>query len=1368
MTFTTNISIKSSTKAYLWLAALLLLSGMLASTAPFVSAQTVIGPEQDCFNALPVVRNIILQQLSYSGAGQNGTDIGMTPNCGTVREVNSVWYRINVGAAGNLAFTITPNNNDDDYNFVAYRAPATTSGFVDCLGIANGVNFAACNFNPGTATGADNALNRSFPGAFTPAISVNVGDIVLLCVSNVGGRSGFRLDFSNSTQGVIPISAQQAPTTTAVTAVQTALVGGGCSAPTVINLTFSQPVLRGSIQPSSFTIQNADGTRNFAVTAAACSSCPSGNTGRQTFSLTITPPITESGVYRIATNNTASAIVARDIFNAPLVVQAQNFIVNVGNIIPTVQVGALPPSNARQEAAFCLGRSITLTAEDGGPGATYQWLSDNGGGVFMPIEEQSRRSIIFTGRYQGETLRGDGGDSVIVFIDEPIPVRVRITDQNGCVRFSTSTNVTARGGRQAAMTLSNGRTYTASQNPRVERICFVDGVTFTAEAGFRSYQWYFNGSPVDTAINRTFFARALGNYTVETTDENGCLNKPAEILLETLSSATPVINGPDVNCPNPATGRITSTVTLTASNDPSYRTIQWLDSLNRPILGASTNTLSVTTGTFSFRAITSEGCAVQVTKTVRPGQNPGGPIRILNSDRTSFICPGTVALLQATTEYFSYRWFFNGSLIPIPGATQRTYTTTIPGSYQVQGVTAEGCTTLLSSPIVVAGSTITTPTIRPGGGILRFCRGSSIDLSVDGGDNFEWFYQAGQGAMREFLPQTRSVNVNRPGIYSVRVTFNDPSLAGCAVTSSATLVVVDNPMPIVINPASDSTFCQGGSLTLNAETGFETYQWFRNGLPIQQGGTMRSFVVTQTGNYSVRVTAAGGCSGTSGERSVREVPTPDIPRIGSNNDFLLCPNSATDIFVSNTQQGITYQWFREGQTTAIGSGPRLTVTQIGSYTVEARGANGCTSRPMSPSVVQTAPVPTPPRIDSALIICPNASRAIDAGPDYTSYQWFRNGDTLRGETSQIYTVRSGGRYTVRVSNNRGCFVTSREILVTQTVVSVTIATLDGGARFRARSTPPPQRFQWLLNGMNILGAIDSVFAPTVPGLYNVRITDINMCVDTGRAVRFEPPVVEEPRVTCATAGAVVPCTPIQVSTMGGTTTTNIVGIGTSNAVAAPGDTIAFRFTLASFGTLEPGARISADLCFNATMLEPLPPLAGGTITNSIRCIPVNFTLPANISDALLNGVFRAALGNDSITAIRLQNVRLQPSQLALRNSTGSFRLTNISYAGGPRLIGPPPRMRLSPTAQNPTSDVASIGYTLENISAANQNAIPILPVNISLSDVYGRVVKVSDVQQLIGSNGEISMDVRDLVPGVYFMTVRTKDAVAVQRIHILR
>ena len=1336
--------------------------GILSLAAPkMLQAQTATGPEQDCFAALTVTRPVIIHQLSYSGAGTNLTDISANIGCISTSELNSVWYRVVAGANGTLAFTITPLNDADDYNFVAFRAQSGTTGFQSCQGTTSSADrIVACNFSPGSGlTGANTTQRMSFPNNFANSISVSANDVILICVSNRTGLSGFTFDFSASSPNVIPTTTSAPAPTLGVKAVQTQMATG-CSSPSQLAVTFSQPVIRGSVQPSSFVIQNADGSRTFTVTAVACTGCPSENTGTPTFTLNISPAITEPGVYRLSTSNTASAVIARDLSGAPVVTSPIQFVVNIGTRIPTLQVDNRTPLSTPQTAGFCLAQSVRLTAEDAGTGGTYQWLREEGG-MLREIAQQTNRTLNIFGRYSGDDT--PSGDSVIVQVGQTTRFVVRITDGNGCQRLSSTADVNVSGGAQATITAGT-EVFPSSRVARDIFACRNLGVTLEAQSGFRSYLWYANGRPVDTARSRFFFVRENGSYTVETVDATGCRNRPATVNLLPFDSPTPTVSGPDVNCPDPTTGRITNRITLTGSTDAAYTSYEWLDSLGRVIsTGTSSNTISVLTGKFTYRVRTANGCVVTVDKTVRAGEFQAAPPIIPNETLGAIpLCPGGSVLLQATKEFVSYIWSRNG--VVIDGATRRTYTATQAGLYTVQGVGADGCITAPSNPPArIEGTNIALPRILPAGGVLQFCKGSSIPLSVDGGDNFEWTYRASAGAPLEFLPTTRQITADKEGIYSVRVTFNSPGLAGCSVSSTATLVAVNNPDPIFENPASDSTFCQGSSLTLRIQQTFDSYQWSRNGTAIP-GATMRTLTVTASGDYTVRVTAFGGCIGTSATRRVTELPTPNVPMISSNNDFLVCPNGSTDIFVSNVQAGVTYQWFREGQAITGATGPRLTVTQRGNYLVEARNPNGCASRPPSPSLVDTTALPTPPILPRTLVICPNASTNADAGAGFSGYQWLKDGVVLMGETSRTYAIRSGGRYSVRVTNTRGCINTSADIVVTQTAVTVTIATIDGGVRFQASSTPAPQRFQWLRNGVNIPGAIESIFAPQLEGSYNVRVTDINGCTDSARSPReFRLPIFRPPVVTCGTvAGVAVPCPTPQDSSRGGG------GINTPNAVAAPGDTIAFRFTLASYGTLSPGARIAGDLCFNATLLEPFPPLGAGTISSGIRCIPVTFTLPANISDSLLSAVFRAALGNDSITAVRLQNVRLLPEGGApLPNSVGSFRLTNISYAGGARLIGPPPTMRLLPTAQNPTSDVAVVGYTLSNVGAADA-ATPVLPVAITMTDVFGRTVKTSDVQYLIGASGELRMNVSDLAPGVYFMVVRSKQAVSVQRIHVVR
>ena len=80
-----------------------------------------------------------------------------------------------------------------------------------------------------------------------------------------------------------------------------------------------------------------------------------------------------------------------------------------------------------------------------------------------------------------------------------------------------------------------------------------------------------------------------------------------------------------------------------------------------------------------------------------------------------------------------------------------------------------------------------------------------------------------------------------------------------------------------ITTQGNSTFCTGGSCTLNANAGNSyTYQWYNNGTLIN-GATAITFTASQAGNYTVKVTdGLTSCFTTSQPQSVIVNPQPNV------------------------------------------------------------------------------------------------------------------------------------------------------------------------------------------------------------------------------------------------------------------------------------------------------------------------------------------------------------------------------------------------------------------------------------------------------------------------------------------------------------
>src|SRR5690606_35643542 len=99
-----------------------------------------------------------------------------------------------------------------------------------------------------------------------------------------------------------------------------------------------------------------------------------------------------------------------------------------------------------------------------------------------------------------------------------------------------------------------------------------------------------------------------------------------------------------------------------------------------------------------------------------------------------------------------------------------------------------------------------------------------------------------------------------------------------------------------ITPAGLTTFCSGGSVLLNANTGTgHTYQWKRDGTDIN-AATSASYTATQSGSYTVVVTASSQ-SATSTAVLVTANASPGEPTVTSPVSY--CQN-ATAIALTAT------------------------------------------------------------------------------------------------------------------------------------------------------------------------------------------------------------------------------------------------------------------------------------------------------------------------------------------------------------------------------------------------------------------------------------------------------------------------------------
>lgn len=234
--------------------------------------------------------------------------------------------------------------------------------------------------------------------------------------------------------------------------------------------------------------------------------------------------------------------------------------------------------------------------------------------------------------------------------------------------------------------------------------------------------------------------------------------------------------------------------------------------------------------------------------------------------------------------------------------------------------TASGCESSSRTAVTLSITTVAQATTSSSG-VTTFCQGGSVTLTASSGTSYSW----SNGAT------TPSIVVNTTGNYSVTVTN-----AGCTSTAPAVNVVV-NPLPTAaISASGPLSFCQGNNVTLSATAGAASYSW-------NNGASTQSIVTGNSGNYSVTVTTAAGCSSTSAATTVNVSPNP-VVGLSAAPYTRLFPGLITTLSANvNPAGSYNYTWYRDnvlipGATTASLTG--IDPNKLGSYTVTVTNSSG--------------------------------------------------------------------------------------------------------------------------------------------------------------------------------------------------------------------------------------------------------------------------------------------------------------------------------------------------------------------------------------------------------------------------------------------
>jgi hypothetical protein len=375
------------------------------------------------------------------------------------------------------------------------------------------------------------------------------------------------------------------------------------------------------------------------------------------------------------------------------------------------------------------------------------------------------------------------------------------------------------------------------------------------------------------------------------------------------------------------------------------------------------------------------------------------------------------------------------------------------------------------------------PTVTAGATPSNVCSGSPVQLSATvTGSNLTYSWVS--------IPAGFTSTLQNPVAYpTVNTTYTVTVNAGGCTASSSVPVTVSPGPAASITAAGNTVFCDGGSVTLNANTGTGlTYQWLNNGSNITNA-TLSSYTATESGSYQVVVSNGTTCSATSNAIVVTEVAFP-LATITPSGPTTFCQGNSV-LLNASSGSNYTYQWQNNGVNIGGSTSSTFIATSSGNYSVII--LNNATCADTSDAVIVTVnPLPTALITANGPTTFCNGNKvtlSASAGTGYT-WQWLLNGSPVNGAVNQSYDTYTAGTYTCNITNSYSCTDVSNAIpVIVNPLPAKPTISQTGNTLYSSSGS----QYQWYFEGSLITDATNQSYSPAQVGNYQVMLWDANDC-----------------------------------------------------------------------------------------------------------------------------------------------------------------------------------------------------------------------------------------------------------------------------------
>lgn len=746
---------------------------------------------------------------------------------------------------------------------------------------------------------------------------------------------------------------------------------------------------------------------------------------------------------------------------------SNNIVVELG--IPTVTI--------TNNTGLCAGSDVLISANITGAAYTYQWYKE---GIALSGAMSSTFTANAEGAYHVEVSSGS------------------------CSAVSNTINLAIASITVSSTTPDNG-------------VILPGGniaINTTTDAQSPTYSWNRNGvllADTTASLNAT----QDGEYIVTVTQNAGC----AATAQKTFTLAYPtsfdvtaaVATGYSACTSTSASIEMTSftATTLEGVIDITAQgyALQWYRN-DVAVPGATSSVINISTATQNgdyklgatvpgFGIIYSNTIAIQLS------------LPAITINNNTVLCEGSDVILSADINnvVYSYQWYKDG--IALAGANGFLYTASEEGSYYVE-ISAGSCTTT-SNTLALSVAVITVSSSVPDVDLILPGEVKVLTVTTNAiAPTYSWSLDGSA-----ITGTTNTTNATAEGEYTVTV----QQTSGCTASAQKTFVL-QYPTGFNLSIAAAATDCSSTTANLNLSTFTATttdgdvdvttmgyaYQWYRNGVAVS-GANAASISLTdvsQNGDYTLVATVPGSAPVVSNLITINL--SPGIINITSAGS--LCPGSPSVAITPNiTDTAYTYTWYKDGVEVASGSTAAFTATLTGNYYVIVNTGT-CTYTSNTVTVGENDfELTTGNNLVDYIIPGEGFNLSVSTDALMPTFQWYRNGVLMPGETSPTLSAALDGEYKVVATQTQDC-VMSKEIIFTLeyptdfeiqigagdyiacnsstavlSVIDFSAATPFGPVDIIGDS----YNYQWYLDGTAVAGANTNLHEATQSGVYYLEV-----------------------------------------------------------------------------------------------------------------------------------------------------------------------------------------------------------------------------------------------------------------------------------------